>query len=86
MNKHIKKSNRKRFFLTLFPSGEFLLASNSILEVARGQGLRPSHISECLNHPDVHYSHRGYKFIWIDRRIKKKETAYRHAVKYLEVI
>ena len=80
----MKKSNRGRFFLTLFPNGKYQLSKNSIKSVAKGQGLNPSHISSCLNHPKTNHSHRGYKFIWMDRRITREITASRHAPKYIE--
>lgn len=82
----MKENNKGRFFLTLFPNGEYLLAKNSIKAVAEGQGLHAGHISGCLNHPETNHSHRGYKFIWMDKRIKRVVTAYRHAQKYVKQI
>lgn len=84
LKKKFKQNNAGRYFLTLFPNGEHLLVANKITTVTKGQGLNISHVSDCLNHPDKHYTHRGYKFIWMDRRIKKERTAYRHALKYVK--
>jgi len=73
---------RSQWFLMVYPDENRVDAFQSISEACKTHSLDRSHVGACLNHPETNHSHRKFKFVLIDKRIKRKKTAMKHALRY----
>jgi hypothetical protein len=76
--------NKKKNVYLAMDSNKKVYCFNNISKFSKERDLDPSHVCKCLNHPNKNFTHNGYIFKKVDKRIKKESTAMKYSNKIFE--